>query len=46
MLQQLIEISKQKGYPIIMLNASEMGKALYKKFGFKDIQNGMILNAL
>ena len=44
MLQQLIKITKQKGYPIIMLNASEMGKALYKKFGFSEIQNGMILN--
>ena len=41
---QSIKITKQKGYPIIMLNASEMGKALYKKFGFSEIQNGMILN--
>ncbi len=46
MLNKLIEVSKQKGYQIIMLNASDMGKSLYKKFGFTDIQNGMILNTL
>lgn len=46
MLKQLIDASKQKGYQIILLNASEMGKALYRKFGFTDIQNGMILNTL
>lgn len=46
MLKQLIDASKQKGYQIIMLNASEIGKALYRKFGFTDIQNGMILNTL
>lgn len=45
MLSHLIEVSKQKGYPIIMLNASEMGKALYNKFGFTEIQNGMILKS-
>ena len=46
MLSQLIEASKQKGYPIIMLNASDMGKALYNKFGFTEIQNGMILKTI
>lgn len=44
MLQQLIDNAKKKGYSIIMLNASEMGKGLYKKLGFTDIQNGMILD--
>lgn len=44
MLKKLIDVSNKKGYPIIMLNASEMGKALYKKFGFTEILNGMILN--
>lgn len=43
MLQQLIDVCKQKNYSIIMLNASELGKGLYKKFGFTEIQNGMIL---
>lgn len=43
-LKQLIDVSNKKGYPIIMLNASEIGKALYKKFGFTEILNGMILN--
>lgn len=44
MLKKLIDVSNQKGYPIIMLNASEMGKTLYKKLGFTEIRNGMILN--
>lgn len=44
MLTQLIDIANKKGYPIIMLNASEIGKTLYKKLGFTEIQNGMILN--
>lgn len=44
MLKQLIDVSNKKGYPIIMLNASEMGKTLYKKLGFTEIRNGMILN--
>lgn len=44
MLKKLIDVSNKKGYPIIMLNASEMGKALYKKLGFTEILNGMILN--
>ncbi len=44
MLQQLIDNAKKKGYSIIMLNASEMGKELYKKLGFTEIQNGMILD--
>lgn len=44
MLQQLIDNAKKKGYSIIMLNASEMGKGLYKKLGFTEIQNGMILD--
>ena len=44
MLKKLIDVSNKKGYPIIMLNASEMGKTLYKKLGFTGIRNGMILN--
>lgn len=43
MLKQIVDVSEKKGYSIIMLNASEMGKELYKKFGFSEIQNGMIL---
>jgi len=46
MLNQLIDVANQKGYQIIMLNASEMGKHLYNKFGFKEIQNGMILKTM
>lgn len=43
MLNKLIENAKQKDYTIIMLNASDMGMPLYKKFGFTEIQNGMLL---
>lgn len=43
-LRQLIDVANKKDYPIIMLNASEMGKALYRKLGFTEIRNGMILN--
>ena len=46
MLNQLIDVANQKGYQIIMLNASEMGKHLYTKFGFKEILNGMILKTM
>lgn len=40
----MVEKTKEKGYNIIMLNWSDMGKSLYKRFGFKEIENGMILN--
>lgn len=41
-LKRLIHHTQEKGYDIVMLNASEMGKGLYRKFGFEDIHNGMI----
>ena len=40
---RIIDSANDKGYSIIMLNASEMGKTLYKKLGFSEIHNGMIL---
>lgn len=43
-LNALMEMAESKGYEIIMLNASEMGKTLYKKVGFVDSRNGMILD--
>lgn len=43
-LERLIKKVRERNCTIIMLNASEVGKPLYKKIGFKEIQNGMILN--
>lgn len=42
--RRLINEANDKGFSIIMLNASEEGKSLYYKLGFTDIKNGMILN--
>lgn len=43
-LTEITSKSVARGYEIIMLNASDMGKNLYKKMGFTDIHNGMILD--
>ncbi len=43
-LRCLIEKAKLRGYKIIMLNASDMGTPIYKKMGFIEINNGMILD--
>ncbi|MBO5303094.1 MAG: hypothetical protein J6A92_03490 [Lachnospiraceae bacterium] len=43
-LRKIVEAAIAREYKIIMLNASEMGKPMYKKMGFKEIENGMILN--
>lgn len=43
MLYKLIKKALERGYKIIMLNASEMGKPLYEKMGFVESRNGMIL---
>lgn len=40
--KELISISLKRGFKIIMLNASEEGKKLYKRLGFKSINNSMI----
>ncbi len=42
-LEKLIEISKTNHAQFIMLNATEIGRKLYNQYGFKDIENGMIL---
>lgn len=41
-LSRLIDTARNKGYEVVMLNASEMGKKLYTQFGFKEINDGMI----
>lgn len=43
-LEMLLDKIRERDYKIIMLNASDMGKSLYEKFGFIEIENGMILN--
>ena len=43
MLYKLIKKALERGYTIIMLNASEIGKPLYEKMGFVECRNGMIL---
>lgn len=41
-LNKLVETAKEKGYYVVMLNATEIGKKLYQKHGFEFIENGMI----
>lgn len=42
--EKLIDVAAARGYKIIMLNASDMGKSMYQKIGFVEINNGMILD--
>jgi len=42
-LDKLILVAKAKGYPIFLLQPSEMGKPLYEKYGFSEGQKGMLL---
>lgn len=42
-LKQLISLAADRKYPVIMLNSSDMGRPLYQKLGFTNIENGMIL---
>lgn len=42
-MERLIEKATGRGYKVIMLNASDMGKPLYEKMGFTHIHGGMIL---
>lgn len=42
-LDQLIALAKAKDYGVIMLNASEMGEALYQKYGFSYSRSGMVM---
>jgi len=41
LLKRIVEEAKQLGYKKITLNASEMGRPLYEKYGFKDVDNAM-----
>ena len=39
--KRIVDEAKQLGYKKIALNASDMGRPLYEKFGFKNVNNGM-----
>lgn len=42
-LKRLLECAGEKGCRIILLSASDMGRPMYEKMGFKENENGMIL---
>lgn len=42
--KNLILKSLKRNFKVIMLNASEEGKKIYEKLGFKNINNSMIFN--
>ena len=39
--KKIVDEAKQLGYKKITLNASDVGRPLYEKHGFKDVHNGM-----
>ena len=39
--KKIIDEAKQLGYKKITLNATNMGRPLYEKYGFKDVSDGM-----
>ena len=39
--KMIVDEAKQLGYKKITLNASDIGRPLYEKYGFKDVHNGM-----
>lgn len=44
MLNMLIHTAKEKGYPVIMLSASDMGRPLYEQEGFYPLTKNMLLD--
>ena len=44
MMNMLIDEAKEKGVTEISLDATDMGRALYKKFGFRESEECMVLN--
>lgn len=40
--QKLMETAAERGFQVVMLNASKMGMPMYEKLGFQMINNGMI----
>ena len=43
LLERTVEEAKSRGYSKITLNATDMGKPLYEKYGFKDVKGDMVL---
>ena len=43
-LSKLVEHAREKGCCKVFLNASDMGKPLYLKFGFREIANEMVFD--
>ena len=39
--KRIVDEAKQLGYKKMTLNASDVGRPLYEKYGFKDVHNGM-----
>jgi GNAT superfamily N-acetyltransferase len=39
--KKIVDEAKQLGYKKITLYATEMGRPLYEKYGFKDVHNAM-----
>ena len=42
LLQKAVEYAKENNYSKVILNASEMGRPLYTKYGFTDLENEMV----
>jgi GNAT superfamily N-acetyltransferase len=43
LLDYIIEEARKKNCTKITLNASKMGKPLYERYGFKDVENDMVM---
>jgi len=43
LLKKTVEEAKNRGYKKITLNATDMGRPLYDKYGFKDVSGDMVL---
>lgn len=42
LLKRTVEEAKNRGYIKITLNATDMGRPLYEKYGFKDSHGDMV----
>lgn len=42
LLDYVILSVREKGYPLVMLSATKMGRILYEKYGFMDVKDAMV----